>query len=144
MTGPHDPNRRLEGEVRLEANGRDGGPNVKLQIEAAKAGGGFVYYRFPRPDSKEPVQKVSYAGGFDPWQWAICTGVYVDDIATEYRQTLIWLVLAAFGIILATALITFMVNRDIERPMVRLKTTMERLPAPALPPPLHPTSPPPQ
>src|SRR5258708_2583874 len=129
MTVLNDPNRKLEGQVRLDAKDPDGVPNVKLQIEAAKAGGGFVYYRFPRPDSKEPVQKVSYAGGFDPWQWAICTGVYVDDIATEYRQTLIWLVLAAFGIILATALITFMVNRDIERPMVRLKSTMERLAA---------------
>src|SRR5258708_21535056 len=96
MTVLNDPNRKLEGQVRLDAKDPDGVPNVKLQIEAAKAGGGFVYYRFPRPDSKEPVQKVSYAGGFDPWPWAACTAAHVDGIPTQYRPTLRWPRPAAF------------------------------------------------
>jgi methyl-accepting chemotaxis protein len=129
MTILNGPNRALEGKVRLDAKDPDGVPQVKLQIDAAKAGGGFVYYRFPRPDSKEPVQKVSYAGGFDPWQWAICTGVYVDDIEADFRAALERLVLTALGILLLTAVITFLINRDIAQPMVRLKATMERLAA---------------
>jgi methyl-accepting chemotaxis protein len=123
----NDTNRALEGRTRLDAKDPDGVPNVRLQIDAAKSGGGFVYYRFPRADSKTPVEKVSYAGGFDPWQWAICTGVYVDDIEAEYRATLLRLGGAALGIILLTALITFLVSRDIVRPLVGLKATMERL-----------------
>jgi len=125
----NDSNRALEGKVRLDAKDPDGVPNVKLQIDAAKAGGGFVYYRFPRPGSKDPVQKVSYAGGFDPWQWAVCTGVYVDDIDAEYRATLLHLGLAALGILLITAIIAFLVNRDIAGPLVNLQSTMERLAA---------------
>lgn len=125
----NDPNRALEGKVRLDAKDPDGVPNVKLQIDAAKAGGGFVYYRFPRAGDKEPVQKVSYAGGFDPWQWAICTGVYVDDIDADYRATLLRLGLAALGITLAAALITFMISRDIAGPLVRLQSLMDRLAA---------------
>src|SRR5271170_178088 len=104
----NDTNRALEGKTRLDVTDPDGVPNVRLQIDAAKSGGGFVYYRFPRADSKNPIQKVSYAGGFDPWQWAICTGVYVDDIDAEYRAILLRLGLAALGIILVTALITFL------------------------------------
>jgi methyl-accepting chemotaxis protein len=125
----NDTNRALEGKVRLDAKDPDGVPNVKLQVEQAKAGGGFVYYRFPRAGSKEPVQKVSYAGGFDPWQWAICTGVYVDDIEVEYHTALLWLGLAALGIILVTALITYVVGRDIAQPLVRLQSLMQRLAA---------------
>jgi methyl-accepting chemotaxis protein len=114
---------------RIDALDPDGVPNVRLQIEAAKAGGGFVYYRFPRPGSSEPVQKVSYAGGFDPWEWAICTGVYVDDIEVEYDQTLWRMVAAAISIIVATGLVAELVNRDIAGPLHKLQALMERLAA---------------
>src|SRR5258708_21812012 len=85
MTVLNDPNRKLEGQVRLDAKDPDGVPNVKLQIEAAKAGGGFVYYRFPRPDSKEPVQKGSYAGGFQPRPRAVLPRAYLPRLPTDDR-----------------------------------------------------------
>ena len=121
------PKPELEGKPRLYATDPDGVPNVRLQIEAAQAGGGFVYYRFPRPGSQEPVQKVSYAGGFAPWHWAICTGVYIDDIDAEYHATLLRLSMAALGIIAMATLITYLVSRDIAGPLARLRATMERL-----------------
>jgi methyl-accepting chemotaxis protein len=127
LTLLNDPKRELEGKERLNAKDPDGVPNVLRQIEAAKSGGGIVYYRFPRPGSQEPIQKVSYAGGFDPWQWAICTGVYVDDIEAEYRATLWRLSIAVLGIILVTSFITWLISRDIANSLVRLKATMERL-----------------
>jgi methyl-accepting chemotaxis protein len=75
----HDPDPRFEGTNRIETRDTEGVPVVRLQIKAAKNGGGFVHYRFPRPGSDQPIEKVAYAGGFDPWQWAVCTSVYVDD-----------------------------------------------------------------
>ena len=129
VTVLNGPKPELEGKLRIDAKDPDGVPNVRLQIEAAKAGGGFVYYRFPRPGSTVPVQKVSYAGNFAPWEWAICTGVYVDDIEAEYHATLWRLGLAALTIILVTALITWLINRDIAGPLVKLQETMERLAA---------------
>uniref|UniRef100_A0A914XYQ0 Double Cache domain-containing protein n=1 Tax=Panagrolaimus superbus TaxID=310955 RepID=A0A914XYQ0_9BILA len=36
------------------------------QVEAAKAGGGFVNYRWAKPGSKGDVEKVAYAGLFAP------------------------------------------------------------------------------
>ncbi|MFN3566346.1 MAG: methyl-accepting chemotaxis protein [Burkholderiaceae bacterium] len=41
---------------------------------------GFVAYYWPRPDSEQPVDKLSYVAGFEPWGWIVGTGVYVDDL----------------------------------------------------------------
>ena len=49
------------------------------QVEAARAGGGFVNYRWAKPGSKGDVEKVAYAGLFAPWNWVVSSGVYMDD-----------------------------------------------------------------
>jgi methyl-accepting chemotaxis protein len=45
-----------------------------------KDGAGFVNYEWPRPGSEKPVPKISYVKGYQPWNWVIGSGVYVDDI----------------------------------------------------------------
>ena len=45
-----------------------------------KQGKGFVAYQWPKPGHDEPVDKVSYVMGFEPWGWVIGTGVYVGDL----------------------------------------------------------------
>jgi methyl-accepting chemotaxis protein len=44
---------------------------------------GFVTYRWPRPGSEAPVEKLSYVAGFEPWGWIVGTGVYVDDLRSR-------------------------------------------------------------
>ena len=57
-------------------------------VSAARNGGGFVSYRFPRAGSETPLPKRSYAAMFQPWQWVVVTGVYVDDVdAAFWRNT---------------------------------------------------------
>ncbi|MBA0226511.1 methyl-accepting chemotaxis protein [Stenotrophomonas maltophilia] len=53
------------------------------QVEAAKAGGGFVNYRWAKPGSKGDVEKVAYAGLFAPWNWVVSSGVYMDDVQKQ-------------------------------------------------------------
>ncbi|MCX2861270.1 methyl-accepting chemotaxis protein [Paucibacter sp. PLA-PC-4] len=49
-----------------------------------KQGRGFVDYQWPKPGSTQPVNKISYVMGFEPWGWVIGSGIYIDDlIATE-------------------------------------------------------------
>ncbi len=117
----------LEGKYRWGVTDPDGVPHVRIQIEAAKTGGGFVYYRFPRIGSLEPVRKVAYAAGFDPWQWAIGTGAYVDDIESESRSALIELVLIASGVFTAATLCGYLVSQNIGDSLASLKAKMERL-----------------
>ena len=43
-------------------------------------GRGFVNYQWPRPGSEQPVDKLSYVQGFEPWGWVIGSGIYIDDL----------------------------------------------------------------
>ena len=49
-------------------------------IQTCKEGGGFVEYAWDRPQTGRPVGKISYVKGYPPWQWAIGTGFYLDDM----------------------------------------------------------------
>ena len=62
-----------------------------------KNGQGFVPYLWPKPGMEQPVEKISYVKGFEPWGWVIGSGIYVDDLRGEQNARL-WvacLVLAA-------------------------------------------------
>lgn len=47
----------------------------------ANGNGGFLKYHWPKSKGAEPSAKVSYAQGFQPWDWLIGTGSYEADLA---------------------------------------------------------------
>jgi methyl-accepting chemotaxis protein len=52
-----------------------------------RQGQGYVGYQWPKPGSEQPVDKVSYVQGFEPWGWIIGSGIYLDDLAGDvWRQ----------------------------------------------------------
>jgi len=56
-----------------------------LFIEIAKVAnenpnGGIVDYKWPKPGQDKPAPKLSYVVKFQPWDWIIGTGTYVDEI----------------------------------------------------------------
>jgi methyl-accepting chemotaxis protein len=78
-------------------------------------GKGFISYAFPRPGTSEASPKISYAVSYQPWDWFLNTGVYVDDLDAAFRSSLY----QSLGIlvILAGALsaIVVLLNRGIFR-----------------------------
>jgi signal transduction histidine kinase len=125
VLNPNQP--QVEGLQRGQAIDSGGTPRVRRHIEAAQRGGDFVYYRFPRTGSTEEILKVAYVAGFEPWHWAIGTGVYVDDIETEFRSSLIKLTSLA-GLVFSAALIfAYFINRNVGTSLLWLKDKMERL-----------------
>jgi methyl-accepting chemotaxis protein len=54
----------------------------KLFVEMAdlcrREGHGYVSYLWPKPGEVEPVAKLSYVKLFEPWDWVIGTGVYLE------------------------------------------------------------------
>ncbi|WP_207646045.1 cache domain-containing protein [Tindallia californiensis] len=47
-------------------------------------GGGFLEYKWQYYDHSNRVEtKISYVTGFDPWNWIIGTGLYLDDMETK-------------------------------------------------------------
>ena len=65
-----------------------------------KSGEGFVPYHWPKPGSEEPVAKISFVKGFQPWQLMIGSGIYIDDVDSDFSSI-------AFTIALITLLILF-------------------------------------
>ena len=62
------------------------------------SGSGFVDYLWPKPGSEEGVPKISFVMGFEPWNWVIGSGIYIDDVDTKFRGDAIKLLLWGLGI----------------------------------------------
>jgi methyl-accepting chemotaxis protein len=57
-------------------------------------GGGFFSYVWARPGGNTPVAKTGYALHFEPWDWFVVTGVYMDDVQHAfYSDLLLWLLI---------------------------------------------------
>ncbi|WZL82260.1 methyl-accepting chemotaxis protein [Vallitaleaceae bacterium 9-2] len=69
-----------EGTNRLELADAHGTKMVQLMIEAAKNGGGYTDYYFPKAGSDVAERKRGYTHLFEPFGWVVGTGNYVDDI----------------------------------------------------------------
>jgi methyl-accepting chemotaxis protein len=52
-------------------------------------GAGFVDYYWPKPGAAEPVEKISYVKGYEPWGWLVGSGIYIDDVDEIYFDQLL-------------------------------------------------------
>jgi len=48
-----------------------------------REGKGEIDYFWPRPSDQEPIHKVSHVALFEPWQWVLGSGIYLDDLNDE-------------------------------------------------------------
>jgi methyl-accepting chemotaxis protein len=74
---------------------------------------GFVDYEWPKPGLKEPVQKISYVKGFEPWGWIIGSGIYVDDVKATIWSTLVLLSIPGVVAIAAIVVTSAIIQRSI-------------------------------
>lgn len=51
-----------------------------------KKEGGLVLYSWPKPAQTEPKPKFSYVQKFEPWDWIVGTGAYIDDVETKIKD----------------------------------------------------------
>ncbi|WP_265944479.1 methyl-accepting chemotaxis protein [Dechloromonas sp. A34] len=83
----HGGNPAVEGQQKIDMKDTNGKLLIKELILAAQAGGGFVDYWFPRAGQQVAEPKIGYAALFAPWGWVMGTGIYIDDVEKEYRQS---------------------------------------------------------
>lgn len=77
--------------------------------------GAYVDTSFPRPGQTEPVPKLQYVKVFEPWNWFIGTGIYMDDLAAEVRSSLMRELGISVLILLAIGLIGVWLARGVLR-----------------------------
>ncbi|HPM77696.1 MAG TPA: cache domain-containing protein, partial [bacterium] len=97
---PYRPD--LEGTHADEFSDTDGKPLLDSFVrEGVKPNGGFVdYYWQWKDDPSRVAPKVSYVRLYEPWQWIVGTGVYIEDVRAE-MNTLRWRIVKVSLLILA-------------------------------------------
>ncbi len=92
-------------------------PNGKrLFVEFVKIvradGAGFVDYEWQwKDDPGRIVPKISFVKGFEPWDWIVGTGIYVEDVRAEIASITRKLTLICLGILAAIAVLSVYIVR---------------------------------
>jgi len=127
----HGGNPQMEGQNKWDMQDTNGKYLIRELIGAAKAGGGFVDYWFPRAGQQKAEPKLGYAELFPQWNWVVGTGIYIDDVDQQFRK-IAWM-LGGISLALLVALVVFgyLVSRSILRQLGGEPTTaveiMERV-----------------
>lgn len=122
-------NRALQGQNLMGLKDSNGVLLIKELIEVAKKGGGLVKYHFPKIKDGKPLPKFSYAISFEPYNWMIGTGVYVDNVEKEVKklQSVIdensasqiksFLMISIVLLLLSLGATLFIITRTISKPL---------------------------
>lgn len=127
-----------EGKNRLELKDVKGNYLVKEIIKQGRNGGGYTDYWFPKAGDPTPYPKRGYSKAFEPYQWVIGTGSYVDDIekinsehraeaAQEKADIRNKSLMILFVTILVMILISIYLGRRISKPIVELTLASENM-----------------
>lgn len=72
----------------------------EMDAIANELGEGFLTYNWPKPGHRDPVPKISYVKYFEPWDWIVGSGAYMEDINDVfYRYVIIFAIFIVFMIL---------------------------------------------
>ena len=110
------PKPELEGMDRKDAQDATGKYFVKEMIEMVKsAKSGFSSYQYMKPGESKAADKLSYVKLFEPWGWAVGTGIYLDDL-----QRAVWRsALLSFAVLAAVLVFVVGLSLLIGRSVIR-------------------------
>ncbi|PKO86712.1 MAG: chemotaxis protein [Betaproteobacteria bacterium HGW-Betaproteobacteria-12] len=111
----HGGNQAIEGQLKIELKDANGKYLIRELIAAAQAGGGYVDYWYPRAGQQKAEPKLAYTALFAPWNWVIGTGIYIDDVDVEYRDSAFLLGGISLALLLLLSLVGWQVSRSILR-----------------------------
>ena len=81
--------------------------------KALQKGNGFVYYQFAKPGQTGELPKMAYVANFADWGWVLGTGVYLDDLDSQFRATARIDIGIGIALLVLITLITFVISRGI-------------------------------
>lgn len=124
----HPTNPKLEGQNLSAIKDPDGFAVFNEMVTLVKSkNAGMVNYRWPKPGATEPVKKISYVQLFQPWGWILGSGVYVDDVAAEFKTQLWNAGIFIAGIVLVMILMLTLIVRSIVRPLRAAVSAMSNI-----------------
>ena len=83
------PDDRIQGRNLTDMQDADGRYLLREARELVLTqGSGYLDYNWERLDGALPAPKIGYMFLYEPWDWLVGTGVYVDDVDAEVQQRL--------------------------------------------------------
>ncbi|SFQ37649.1 methyl-accepting chemotaxis protein [Lachnospiraceae bacterium XBB1006] len=83
--------RDTEGQSRWDLTDSSGNKFIQQMIEnGMQEGGGYTKLMFAKPDETEELPKINYTAYYEPFDWVMGTGVWIDDldaIEKQYKDT---------------------------------------------------------
>ena len=122
------PNRTLIGKNLTDFKDPTGKKLFMEFVAVVRANGaGFVPYLWPKPGQQEPVSKISYVKGFEPWGWVVGSGIYIDDVIEIFLHQAAVIGAIALLVIALVLIASVLVARSITRPIDAITAAMRRL-----------------
>lgn len=101
-------------------------------------GGGYAYFSFAKPNETEPLPKMSYSLYYEPYDWVIGTGVWIDQIDSKVESYVAKSTLALYSIICGSilmvvciiiilAIVAFFVGNKITKPIIRVSNELDKM-----------------
>ena len=81
---PPDPS--TEGSSSYDLKDAKGAYMLRDMVTLAHKRADFYQYWFPRAGNPQPSPKMSYVMLFEPWDWTIGTGIYLDDVDAAFQR----------------------------------------------------------
>jgi len=114
-----------------DLSGLEDAEGTKIFVEFVNAvkndGAGFVRYLWPKPGFENPVPKISYVKGYKNWGWVVGSGIYIDDVDTEFNNSLMVSIGTLALILIFAGGFAFIVGRSITHPIRQITATMAGL-----------------
>ena len=109
--------RERVGKVQKDYTSKDGVPIYLQQVDMARSGGGFTYYKTTKPGKDDLIEKVTYADMYAPWQWVVTSGVYMDDVQSDALAFTAVMTVAGGVVVLIVLALSWLIGNRITLPL---------------------------
>ncbi len=128
----------IEGKNRMDLVDKKGNFLIKDIIKSGLDGGGYSDYWFPKKDGSEPLPKRSYSLHYEPFDFVIGTGNYIDDIdkvleevvienSRHTRKIISFSLTVLFVVVSIGVIVAFFIGNKISQPIVRISKLASRI-----------------
>ena len=128
----------VEGTNRYNDSDIDGNYYIQDIIAAAKQGGGYAFFSFPKPGETVATPNMSYSMLFEPYGWVIGTAVWIDSIDElkagyeeeahqSMKKTIYQLVIFITILVILLAAFAIFIGNKIANPVIHITDEIERM-----------------
>ena len=128
----------VEGTKRYNDSDIDGNYYIQDIIAAAKQGGGYAFFSFPKPGETVATPNMSYSMLFEPYGWVIGTAVWIDSIDElkagyeeeahqSMKKTIYQLAIFITILVILLAAFAIFIGNKIANPIIHITDEIERM-----------------